>query len=842
MQEHRSATQVSRSVQRALRNGVSLFAAVAASIVLCTAAWAQSPQAPTSGAAANLGAPTGVAGTIAIPAGGADGAAQMQGMGAIIQPGRLGVLPGAAAQSGATAAEPIRALPPLPPLATTEFQRFVQESTGALIPLHGFKLFDRPRFPSVAEGPVPANYVVGPGDELDIKLWGSVDLSGRLSVDRQGQITVPRLGPVSVAGIRASELDAHLRKQLAKVYANFELSATVGKIRSIQVFVVGQARSPGVYTVSSLSTVVSALFEAGGPAAAGSLRRIDLMRAGAKVATLDLYKLIHAGDTTGDTRLLPGDVIVVQPTGPRVALMGALDNAAIYELAGNQETVGQLLSYSGSSTVLVKPQRALLERVNAQQAKGPREVAELTLDATGLQRPLRDGDVVILQRISAQFANAVTLRGNVASPLRYPFKPGMRVSDLIPEADALIVEGYHLRKNILVQYERRAAPAAGSGAGVNADSASRDITGVVVMGAQAVTSEPQDFQSRLAELDRRRAISVERALDETRNLLPQINWEYASVERFNHGEVTTQLIPFNLGRAIRSRDPAHDLVLQPGDVVTVYSVKELPVPRERLSQFVRLSGEVNVPGVYQLKSGETLADLVQRAGGFSKSAYVFGTVFTRESTRVQQQANLEQAVRRFEAAAGSQASASLQNASNPEAQQAVQLQVAAQRASIERLRSLRASGRVALEMDPQRPLLPDIVLEDGDDVSVPTRSSFVSVFGSVGAETAFIHRPGTKVSDYLNRAGPTREADLDSAMLIRADGTVLVNAVGRSAWGWGDRNFMATGVNPGDSVFVPEKLDRRTALAQFMTGAKDWSQIFYQFGLGASAIRVLRNN
>ncbi|MFN5700010.1 MAG: SLBB domain-containing protein, partial [Betaproteobacteria bacterium] len=423
------------------------------------------------------------------------------------------------------------------------------------------------------------------------------------------------------------------------------------------------------------------------------------------------------------------------------------------------------------------------------------------------------GDVVTLQRISAQFANAVTLRGNVASPLRYPFKPGMRVSDLIPEAEALIVEGYHLKKNVLVQYERRAA-----------------------------ASEPQDLQPRLEELDRRRAISAERALEETRNLLPQINWEYASVERLNRGEVTTQLIPFNLGRAVRGRDPAHDLVLEPGDVVTIYSVNELPVPRERLSQFVRLSGEVNVPGVYQLKPGETLADLVQRAGGFAKGAYVFGTVFTRESTRVQQQANLEQAVRRFEAAAGSQASATLHNASNPEAQQAVQLQVAAQRASIERLRGLQASGRVALEMDPQRPQLPGIVLEDGDVINVPAQPSFVSVFGSVGNESSFIHRPGATVRDYLDRAGPTREADLDSAMLIRSDGTVLVNAAGRSAWGWGERNFMASVVNPGDSVFVPEKLDRRTALTQFMTGAKDWSQIFYQFGLGASAIRVLRNN
>ena len=745
---------------------------------------------------------------------------------------------GSTVRGGQQSLSPVQQAPradlgPLPPLATTQFQRFVQESTGAVLPLHGFRLFDRPRFPSVADGPVPANYAVGPGDELDIKLWGSVDLTARLPVDRQGQITVPRVGPISVAGLRASELDAHLRKQLAKVYANFELSATVGKIRSIQVFVVGQARSPGVHTVSSLSTLVSALFEAGGPAATGSMRRIDLMRAGTKVTTLDLYRLIQAGDTSGDTRLLPGDVIVVQPAGPRVALTGALDNAAVYELANSQETVGQLLGYSGASTALVKPQRALLERVNAQQAIGPREVNELTLDAAGLQRPLRDGDVVTLQRISAEFANAVTLRGNVASPLRYPFKPGMRVADLIPEVDALIEEGYHLRKNILVQYEGRSSPSIEPSASPNG----------VLPGREAVAAmEAQGVQARLEQLDRRRNLTNDRVLKDMRDRLPQVNWEYASIERMNRGEVTTQLVPFNLGRAVRARDPAHNLELQPGDVVNIYNTVDLPLPRERLSQFVQLSGEVNVPGVYQINPGETLADIVQRAGGFSKSAYVFGTVFTRETTRAQQQANLEQAIRRFEAAAGSQAAATVQNASSPEAQQALQLQLASQRASLERLRSLRASGRVALEMDPQRPQLPGVLLEDGDSISVPFRPSFVAIFGSVGAETSFIYRPGATVRDYLDRAGPTREADLDSAMLIRSDGTVLVNAAGRSAWGWGDRNFMATAVNPGDTVFVPEKLDRRTALTQFMTGAKDWSQIFYQFGLGASAIRVLRNN
>lgn len=687
----------------------------------------------------------------------------------------------------------------LPPLATTQFQQFVQETTGRVVDLHGYKLFDRPRFPSVADAPVPATYVVGPGDELDIKIWGGVEFTARVAVDREGQITVPRLGPVTVAGVKAADLDTHLRKQLSKVYANFEISATVGKIRSIQVFVVGQARSPGAHSVSSLSTLIGAVFEAGGPAATGSMRRIELQRAGTKVATLDLYKFIESGDMSADARLLPGDVIVVPPAGPRVAVLGAIDNPGIFELASEQEPVSAVLAYSRSATTLAAPQRVLLERIDNSRAKGPREVLELSLNETGLKRPLRDGDVLTLQRVGGDFANAVTLRGNVAKPLRYPFKPGMRVSDLIPDADALIVGDYFARKGVLVQYERGQGAVAGRG------------------------------------------VSAEQAVADARSILPQINWEYASIERLNRAEVTTELIPFNLGQAVRNRLPEHNLLLQPGDVVTVYSVNELPVPRERLSQFVRLTGEVKVPGIYQITPGETLVDLVNRAGGFSSQAYVYGTVFQRESTRVQQQSNLEQAVRRYEAQVGAQANTLLQNATSAEAAQTQQLQLAAQRATLERLRTLRASGRVALDLNPARPQLPRVALEDGDVINVPPTPSFVSVFGAVTSDTSFIHRAGATVADYIKRAGATRDADLQAAMLIRSDGTVLAASAQSCLLCLGNSGFMATPVYPGDSVFVPEVLDRRTPFTQFMQGAKDVSQLFFQFGLGAAAIRTLRN-
>ena len=253
---------------------------------------------------------------------------------------------------------------------------------------------------------------------------------------------------------------------------------------------------------------------------------------------------------------------------------------------------------------------------------------------------------------------------------------------------------------------------------------------------------------------------------------------------------------------------------------------------------MRIGGEVRVPGVYQVEPGETLSALIQRAGGFSKNAYPYGTVFTRETTRAQQQDNLNKAIRRMEAEVNSLAASAVQNITDQEKGNSIQAQVAGQRALLGRLQGLKASGRIALEMDPVSPQLPAITLEDGDQITVPHAPSFVGVFGAVLTETAYIHRPNNTLKDYLDKSGLTREADLDNLMVIRADGTVESNARRSSLWG---SSFNNKKLNPGDSIFVPEVLDRRSAYTQFITGAKDWTQLFYQFGLGAAALKTIRN-
>lgn len=676
--------------------------------------------------------------------------------------------------------------------APNQFQRFVQGATGKLLPIFGFNLFENPQAYAVdAAAPAPNEYILGPGDEVRVQIWGAVDFFGKQTLDRNGLINLPKVGNIPLAGVQVKDLESTLRKHIASTYTNFTLNASLGRLRGITVYVVGQARMPGTYNLSSPSTLINAVFASGGPNATGSMRKIELKRANQTVTTLDLYDFIANGDKSRDVPLQPGDVISIAPAGPQVALTGATDHGAIYELKQGT-TVKDILALGGGLPSLSKPQLAQLERLNTGNENYPRQVEQITLNPQGQNLILKDADVLILQPIKQGFENAVTLRGNVASPLRHAYKIGMRITDLIPEPNALIQSDYFKRKNVLVQLER----------------------------SDAITDD--------------------RVLNEVKNLLEEINWDYAVVERLNLKEIKTDLIPFNLGRALRDKNVSDNMELQPGDVITIFGIKDVPVPLEKRSRYVNVGGEVKVPGIYQVQPGETLSQVIQRAGGLTDQAYAYGSIFSRESNRKQQQANLNQALRLAESELASQSASMAQNTTATEGA-LLQAQLTAQRSLLERMKRLKASGRIALEMDPQKPQYPRLTLEDGDVLVVPNRPDFVSVFGAVQTETSFIWREGSTVREFLDRAGATRFADIEGALLIRADGSVVANEAARNFIGWGNRGFMSNRVNPGDSIFIPEQLDRRTAYTSFITGAKDWSQLFYQFGLGAAALKTLRS-
>src|ERR1051326_3955859 len=234
-------------------------------------------------------------------------------------------------------AAPPAAEPPAPQ-PSTEFQRFAASSLGSLLPIYGANLFEHvpTTFAPLDRVPVTTDYVLGPGDEILLRAWGQVNLDLDLTVDRAGAVFIPQVGNVAVAGLQFQQLSGFLRARLERVFRNFELNVNMGQLRSVEIFVVGQVRRPGTYTVSSLSTLVNALFASGGPAAQGSMRHIQLKREGQIATEFDLYDLLLKGDKTKDRHLLPGDVVYIPPAGPQVAIAGSVKNPAIYELNGEK--------------------------------------------------------------------------------------------------------------------------------------------------------------------------------------------------------------------------------------------------------------------------------------------------------------------------------------------------------------------------------------------------------------------------------------------------------------------------------------------------------------------------
>jgi len=720
--------------------------------------------------------------------------------------------------SASSGAAPVAtAMPPAqrPALPPNDFQRFVLETSGQALPLFGADLFERPNpYVPADNSPVSPDYRVGPDDELQVRAWGSVDVDVRAVVDRDGRIHIPRIGAISVAGIRSAQVEDVVRAAIGKYYKEFQVSVTMGQLRGITVYVVGQARQPGSYKLSSQSTLVSALFASGGPNQNGSMRRIQVKRAGKAITELDLYQFLSRGDKGDDIRLQDGDTIVIPPARAFVAIGGKVAVPAVYEMAQGGDTIGSLLALTGGLPVVADPKRAQLERLDPSR-KPARSVEVFALDAAGLNKRVRPGDLLTVSSVVPEFGNTVSLRGNVAQSLRSPWREGMTVRDLIPSRGFLMSQASITRQNEAMlndearrrarsgQFDSTAKPASDKATGDTADT----------------------LAARIGKL------------------VDEVNFEYAVVERVDTDRVSVKLIPFNLGKALDDAASPENLPLQPGDIVTVFSVNDVRVPQAKRQVFVRVEGEVHRPGIYQMAPGEGLPQLLERAGGLTPDAYLFGAEFYREDVRRNQAAALQQLVNRLETQVQGRLSSAAANVSGAEAAGVAQLRLQAeseaQKQALQRLRELKPTGRIMLGLqglDARQAQLPPLKLESQDRLVIPSRPDFVYVLGSVNTESALIWREGQSVKDYLNQSGLTGGADLDEMFVIRADGSVI--SAQRTSW---FSSLERTTVLPGDVIVLPEKTNRESAWSVFTRNAKDITQIIYQFSLGAAAIKTLRD-
>jgi protein involved in polysaccharide export with SLBB domain len=632
--------------------------------------------------------------------------------------------------------------------------------------------------------------IIGPDDELKIRMWGQVNFSADLRVSRGGDIYLPKVGPVHVAGLRFSEVASHLKSTIQPVYRNFDLTVDMGEIHTIQIYMTGFARRPGAYTVSGLSTLVDAVFASGGPSGQGSMRHVLLKRGGKVVTDYDLYSLVVSGDKTGDVQLQPGDVLYIPHAGEQVALVGSVRRPAIYELRGAQ-SLAQIIEAAGGKSTIASKAGISIERILDHSS---RKAIEVGIDEAGVPGVLQDGDIVRIDPILPVFQQTVTLRGAVANPGKFNWRRGIRLSEIIPDRESLVKRDYWWER------ARLGMPAP----------------------ELAVPAAPQGGEEKPA------AVTSPSA---------QTNWNYSVVERLNPETMATMLIPFSLGKLVLEHDSSQDMELQPGDVVTIFTQSDIRIPVKEQTKYVRLEGEFAHPGIYSIGPEDNLKTIIAKAGGFTAQAYLYGAVFTRASTRAQEQRELEEFASRLQHQYERDMGQRLLIPStipNAGANAAGADAMAANQALIARLPGIYATGRVVLNLDPKASgevSIPEMQLEDGDRLEVPFRPATVQVIGAVYNPHAFLYRAGGKVRQYLEIAGgPTRYADKSRMYVLRADGTVAGGTNGMFSHG-----VEGIELHPGDALIVPEKQLHPSK----MNTALAWTQALSQSTMTALEVNAL---
>ncbi len=704
--------------------------------------------------------------------------------------------------------------------------------------------------------PVGDDYQVGPGDRMMLSVWGAMDGRFEVLVDRNGEVSIPKAGNVHVWGMSLASARDAINRTLGRYYKNFQMTLTMARLRTIQVFVVGEVETPGSYQVSSLATVVNALGAAGGPAKNGSLRSIRVNRNGKTVAEVDLYDLFLNGDRSKDQRLQNGDTIFVPVIGPVVAVAGEVRRPAIYEMNGATSLL-QALKMAGGVTASGYTGRMQLERLVENRA---RVVQDITLEPENLESMLskvtmQDRDMVKVSPVQAATRQVVSLKGNVLRPGDYEYRPGMHLTDLVPSFQALLPDSYlesaEITRLLPPDYRRelltvnlRMALAGGKQDNIVLQeqdtvkifsrSEMEEKPKVVINGA-VVNPGTFDFQFGMSVRD-----LVTAAGSPRRNAY----LEQAELSRImvSGAKAESKRIQLNLGKALAG-DPEHNLPLQADDVLIVRGVTDWS---DSADKFVTLQGEVRFPGVYSIARGEKLSSVIARAGGYSDKAYLRGAKFLRRSVREAQQKRLEEIVTKMEKEVLQKQAALTSLSTTKEELEATKASLDTVMKSIERMKLLKAEGRVVIKLKSLEKLQKgnyDLVMEGGDDLAIPPRPSVVNVMGQVFNPVALVYVPETSdVDSCLQLAGgATNDAEADEMYIIKVDGTVFSRQQSTYGMHWSDDSrrwsfgsFTSSILEPGDTLVVPQKIER----VAWMREIKDITTIMSQIALTAGTVLI----
>ena len=705
-------------------------------------------------------------------------------------------------------------------------------------------------FAPAASIPVSSDYLLGPGDALDILFYGKTNTAFSLEINREGFVDFPQLGPVGLAGLTYGEAKEMLQARISAQIIGTQVSISMGSLRSMQVFVLGEAFKPGAYTVSSLSTITHALVSSGGVSDIGSLRNIQLKRQGKLVATLDLYDLLLAGDTSNDVRVQAADVIYIPTVGDLASIEGQVLRPAIYELKGS-ESIQDLVELAGGIGPKAFAQSARLQRINIDGFMTTLDV-DLT-QAEDKRASLRGGDHLTVDAITNYKKDVVSLEGAVRHAGDFAWRDGMRVSDIVtsrdklnPDADlgaVMLVREVPNSADIemlIFSLERVLAD-------FSSDDNQRLLSRDKVIILSAYGDRAAQINPYITQLKRQATLGASAKIVSSGGTV-RFPGEYPLVEGMSIDDLirlsggllesaysqTAEIARIDLSNpnravsaiVVSSLTGSSSMALQPSDYVEFRTI-----PDFRETQTISLEGEFVFPGVYAFDKGETLSSVIQRAGGFTDEAFAGGSVFLRESLRVREEQELKRLTETLQA--------ELQTETLSQANSDIdidQTQLALQQKALEELSTLQASGRLVIPLEAiVNFAVEDILLRADDRLMVPKFNQEVTVIGEVHRPISYLYEPGFSQADYIDQSGGLKQsANKKGIYVVKASGRVIKPTRGFFKF----RSAQAE-VGPGDTIVVP--LDTYDEKVRPMALLAEASQIIYQLSLGAAAINTFKN-
>ena len=736
------------------------------------------------------------------------------------------------------------------------FSVYLKNSSGALnvslknLKPYGYSLFrQKPNKPLFVQ-PVPPNYVIGPGDEIQVILWGRINAQYDLKVGADGKIFFPNIGPLMVSGMTYSKMQSFLKEQ-AKRITGTNVSITLNGLHQIQVFVLGEIKKPGLYSLPAMSTILDALMACGGPTTRGTLRKIELKRHNRVVDVLDIYNVLMNGDRSHDWILRNNDVIFVPLVGPLVGVAGNVRRPGIYELKRPStlkdaiKMAGGLLPNALSQVIQVVRFKnhalKVVEDINYSNAK---EMNSLKV---------KDGDLVKVFSVKAKPVNFIKLVGNVLHPGTYSYYPGINLSDLIKSTNDLL-PGTYFKYALIERYVPKTGRFKLIPFSLNKlldkrfDVALMPKDTIYVFPASMFEQEPSysifgevrqpgTYKSWNENFRVRDLIMKAGGLKKDAYLKDVQILSYKLLDNGTLVKTSTKNINLYLAMKGYKKD---NILLKPYDSVFVRKI-----PGWGNVVRVKIKGEVKFPGTYVLPKGARLSDLIREAGGYKDDAYLQGAEYFSPTARKVQQEALNELVNKLRSEIYLSVGETSQKSLSAEETQSSKMQLMSAERFLSTLKNLKAKGRVVIRLVPIRMLenTPyDIQLEDNSTLVIPREKDMINVVGSVMSPSSFVYSPDFTWKDYIKMAGGyTRFADESNVFVIRCDGSAYKASKGPIKWNPFKSRWEITAFNkkndlePGDTIVVPMKVQ----YVPWLRNVKDITQVLMQIAVTAGVVLKL---